>query len=367
LQATPRSDQNRPAAVLLVLLMCAALIPSHQLTPFALLTVVTALVLLRRCTLLSLPFLLVVLIVLWDGYVALPYISGHAQEIFGSIGDVQNAASANIANRVMGSPDHLVVVRVRLALTFVVWGLAALASLVQWRRRRVDRTTLALAWSPLLLVLAQPYGGEMLLRVFWFSMPGTALLLASAVLPGPRAVSTRLGIHPAASMPRRQWAVHVVQWSGLALLLTGLFGASFVARYGNERMDQFTAAELQGTRVMYEMAPPKGLIVAGAGSFPWKYDGYVDHKYLEVDHAWVPDDLAATAQLIAQRMRTYPYGAVFVITTSQREEVNMLGTLPARSLEGLAREVNKSPEFQSIYRNRDVQVWQACGAKGATC
>ena len=367
LRATPRQQQSRLAAVLVVLLLCAALVPSHQLTPFALLTVVTALVLLRRCTLVSLPFLILTFIVLWDGYVALPYISGHAHEIFGSIGDVQSAASANIANRVAGSTDHIVVIRVRLALTFLVWGLAALASLIQWRRRQVDRTALALAWSPLLLVLAQPYGGEMLLRVFWFTLPGTALLLASVVLPGPRLVRPRVGVRAAAAFSRRQWAVHTVRWSGLGLLLSGLFAASFVARYGNERMDNFTDAELQGTQAMYHLAPPHALIVAGAGSFPWKYRGYADHKYREVDRSWVPGDLAATTQLVAQRMRYYPHGAVLVITTSQREEVNMLGTLPAGSLEGLTRELNRSREFQTIYRNRDVQVWQACGAKGATC
>ena len=367
LRATPRQQQSRLAAVLVVLLLCAALVPSHQLTPFALLTVVTALVLLRRCTLVSLPFLILTFIVLWDGYVALPYISGHAHEIFGSIGDVQSAASANIANRVAGSTDHIVVIRVRLALTFLVWGLAALASLIQWRRRQVDRTALALAWSPLLLVLAQPYGGEMLLRVFWFTLPGTALLLASVVLPGPRLVRPRVGVRAAAAFSRRQWAVHTVRWSGLGLLLSGLFAASFVARYGNERMDNFTDAELQGTQAMYHLAPPHALIVAGAGSFPWKYRGYADHKYLEVDRSWIPGDLAATTQLVAHRMRYYPHGAVLVITMSQREEVNMLGTLPAGSLEELTLELNRSREFQTIYRNRDVQVWQACGAKGATC
>jgi hypothetical protein len=70
---------------------------------------------------------------------------------------------------------------------------------------------------------------------------------------------------------------------------------------------------------------------------------------------------------VAQQMRASPGGALFVLTTSQREEVNMLGTLPARSLEGIARVVNRSPEFESVYRNRDVQVWEACGATGATC
>jgi O-antigen/teichoic acid export membrane protein/glycosyltransferase involved in cell wall biosynthesis len=367
LLATPQPHQSRPAAVLLVLLLCAALVPSHQLTPFALLTVATALVLLRRCSLVSLPFLLLILIVLWDGYVALPYISGHAQAIFGSVGDVQSAASANIANRVVGSADHLAVIRVRLALTFLVWGLAAVASLIQWRRRRVDRTALALAWSPLLLVLAQPYGGEMLLRVFWFTLPGTALLLASVVLPAPRWVRPRVGVRAAATFSRRRWAAQTVRWSGLGLLLSGLLAASIVARYGNERMDNYTAAELQGSRAMYALAPPHALIVAGAGSFPWKFTGYIDHKYLEVDRSWVPGDLAATAHLVAQRMRAYPGGAVLVITTSQREEVNMLGTLPARSLEALTRAVDQSREFQTIYRNRDVQIWQACGAQEATC
>jgi hypothetical protein len=367
LSTTPTPDQGRPAALLLVLLLCATLVPSHQLTPFALLTVVTAFVLVRRCTLLSLPFLLLILIVLWDGYVALPYISGHAHAIFGSVGDVQSAASANIANRVAGSPEHLDVVRVRLLVTLLAWGLAAIASLVQWRRRRVDRTTLVLAWSPLLLVGAQPYGGEMLLRVFWFALPGTALLISSLVLPAPRTVGRRLGVRTAAPTSRRRWVAQTAWWGGFAVLLAALFAGSFVSRYGNERMDQFTRAELQGTRAMYAMTPPHALIVAGAGSFPWKYEAYADHKYLELSRSWVPGDLSATAHLVAERMRTYPDGAVLVITTSQRQEVNMLGILPSHSLGNLAQVLDTSREFRSIYRNPDVQVWQACGAKGATC
>jgi hypothetical protein len=118
---------------------------------------------------------------------------------------------------------------------------------------------------------------------------------------------------------------------------------------------------------MYAMTPRHALIVAGAGSFPWKYEGYANHKYLELSRSWVPGDLSATAHLVAERMRTYPDGAVLVITTSQREEVNMLGILPSHSLGNLAQVLDTSREFRSIYRNPDVQVWQACGAKGATC
>lgn len=360
-------DRGRPAAVLLVLLLCAALVPAHQLTPFALLLVVSALVLFRRCTLLFLPFILLTAIVVWDGYVALPYISGHAHELFGSVGDVKSAVNVNIASRVAGSPDHLVIVRVRLALTLVVWLLAGLVSLGHLRRRRRDVTLLVLAWSPLLLIPTQPYGGEMLLRVFWFSLPGVSLLLATAALPAPRLGRRTIGVHRPVAVPRRARALKTVRWSLLLVLTVGLLLTSFVARYGNERMDNFTQAEVDGTNALYRLARPNALIIAGSGSFPWRSEGYVEHKTGEVDRLWVPGDLPATADALGHKMRTAPFGAVLVITRSQMEAVDMLGLLPPGSLQQLAANLDKSSSFKAVYRNRDVDVWEACGSKGAPC
>jgi O-antigen/teichoic acid export membrane protein/glycosyltransferase involved in cell wall biosynthesis len=364
---TGHPDRGRPAAALLVLLLCAALVPAHQLTPFALLTVVSALVLFRQCTLLFLPFILLTAIVAWDGYVALPYISGHAQELFGSVGDVKSAADANIASRVAGSPDHLTIVHIRLAITLVVWFLAGLVSLWQLWRRRFDLTVLLLAWSPLLLIPTQPYGGEMLLRVFWFSLPGVSLLLATAALPAPRPERQTIGILRPVDVPRGARVLTSARWSLLTVLTVGLLITSFVARYGNERMDQFSQAEMDGTNALYRLVPPNALIIAGSGSFPWRSQGYVEHKVTEVNRMWTPGDLPATTLALLHRMRAEPNGAALVITRSQMEASDMLGLLPTGSLQQLTARLDDSPSFRAVYHNSDVYIWQACGSKDAPC
>jgi len=359
-------DSGRMAAIGVVLVLCAAIVACHQLTPFAALTVVTALVLVNRCRLRLLPVILLTMIVAWDGYVALPFISGHAGEIFGGIGDLGNVASANIANRVTGTAEHLIVVRVRLGLTFAVWALAALGAYLRHRRGETSRTLLAISAAPLLLLPIQPYGGEMLLRVYWFVLPGVALLAASVFLPGRRGDAPPV---PAASGGRSgvRRAGSALAWTGTALALVGLLSSNFIARHGNERMDYYPPAEVAGVKAMYALAPPGADIIAGAGSFPWRDQGYAEHRAVLLERIWVPGDQPRTAVVVAQLMKAAPAGAVLVITSSQEEATDMLGIFPAGSLRTFANYVDASRAFGRVYADSDVRVWQACGAEGSTC
>ena len=354
-------DSNRPAAVGVVLVLCAAIVACHQLTPFAALTVVTALVLLHRCRLTLLPVILLTMIVAWDGYVALPFISGHADELFGSIGDLSQLAGANVANRVTGTPDHVVIVRLRLVLTLVVWLLAALGAFLRHRRGESSRTLFAISLAPLLLLPAQPYGGEMLLRVYWFVLPGVVLLAASALIPAQREADATEAPSVARLLGQS------LAWAGTSLALAGLVASSFVARHGNERIDYYPPAEVAGVRAMYAMLPAGADIIAGSGSFPWRDQGYVKHKAVLLDRLWVNGQEARTATAVASAMRAAPGGAVLVITSSQQEAADMLGTFPIGALSSFANYVDDSREFERIYTNSDVRVWQACGGEGSTC
>ena len=363
LPATAPRDSNSPAAIGVVVVLCAAIVACHQLTPFAALTVVTALVLLHRCRLTLLPVILLTMVIAWDGYVALPFVSGHAEELFGSIGDLSQLAGANVANRVTGTPEHVVIVRLRLVLTLTVWLLAALGAYLRHRRGEGSRTLLAISLAPLLLLPAQPYGGEMLLRVYWFVLPGVVLLAASALVPAQRPTGTD-------EVPSEHQGVGVrtsLFWAGTTLALAGLAASSFIARHGNERIDYYPPAEVAGVKAMYAMTPSGADIIAGSGSFPWRDQGYVKHKAVLLERFWVPDQQAKTATAVASAMRAAPAGAVLVISSSQEEATDMLGIFPAGALRSFADYVDDSREFRRVYTNSDVRVWQACGGEGSTC
>ncbi|GAA3070592.1 hypothetical protein GCM10020000_63900 [Streptomyces olivoverticillatus] len=189
----PGEREVRPAgrgelAVLLALLVAlfTASVASHQLTPFVMLGVLTALVLARRCTAAGLPLLCAVMLAVWVGFLAEPYWSGHFNELFGGLGSLGGNVSSSVSGRIEGgSATHKMVLYVRVALA---GGTLALAGLGWWRRRRAgigDRSLLVLTSVPFLAFGMQSYGGEVALRVFLFALPGACVLAALALFPRP--------------------------------------------------------------------------------------------------------------------------------------------------------------------------------------
>ena len=169
--------------VAVVLAVFAASTVSHQLTPIAIVVCVGALVLVRRCTLRTLPVLLAVVLMAYISYGAVVYWSGHLDDMFGSFGKVGGTINHGAVDRVRGDEGHQVVVLLRLVLAVAVWGLAAVGAWRRMRRGDADLALLALAGAPFLLLGMQSYGGEIFLRVYAFALPFMAILLAALVVP----------------------------------------------------------------------------------------------------------------------------------------------------------------------------------------
>ena len=74
----------------------------------------------------------------------------------------------------MGSPGHLAIQGLRIALTVGLWLLAAIGVAQSWRAGRRDLRPYVLALVPFLMLPILNYGGEMLLRVTLFSLPFVA-------------------------------------------------------------------------------------------------------------------------------------------------------------------------------------------------
>ncbi|MEU1592501.1 lipopolysaccharide biosynthesis protein [Streptomyces sp. NPDC005708] len=251
--ARPGEAEVEPAgrgqrAVLLTVLigLYAASVPAHQLTPFMMLGVLAALVLVGRCELRGLPLLFAVLVAFWVCFMAEPYWSGHFDELFGGVGGLGSNVSTSVSGRIQGGdPTHKLVLytRVMLAgfvLAFACWG--------WWRRRAYkyrERSLLVLAFVPFLGFGMQSYGGEMALRVFMFAVPGAALLAGLALFP-------RTGVTAAERAEDRRHLAPV------AALLTGLLlmGGFLVARWGNEPFERVRAGEVAAMDYVYAHDDP---------------------------------------------------------------------------------------------------------------
>ena len=333
---------RRVGLLAVAIILFASIVPSHQLTPFATVASVVALVVFRRTTARGLYLLMLVLLVTWISFAAVSYLSGHIARLTSDVGNVSGNTTANVSERLTGSPDHLFVIRIRLVMTAGLWGLALLGLTRRLGRGHRDLTFAVLALAPFPLLGLQGYGGEMLLRVYLFSLPFVAFFVASLFYPSLTS--------------RSSWAT-----TGLATLVSlCVLGSFLFARYGNEKVNQFTEQELQVVDRLYKVAPKGALLVAGSVNVPWRSQGYNDYRYLTLTKVAADEgqNLPRLADLLTA-MRRPPDGCAFVILgRSQKTYTDLLGIWPPGTLSRLEQQIFNSPLFEQVYSSDDATIYR---------
>ena len=103
-------------------------------------------------------------------------------------GNAAPPSSATSTGYVIPPHSEKVIEECQKVLSLSMWGLALVGAWVRRRSKRTVLTLLILAFSPFLLLALVAYGNEGILRVYLFSLPWTAALVASAVAPAPSLV-----------------------------------------------------------------------------------------------------------------------------------------------------------------------------------
>lgn len=333
--AASRPAQRAALVVILVLIM-AAMASSHQLTPFATLAAVTVLVLFNRCTVRTLPLILGLLAATWIIFMATGYLRGHFEHISSPVGSLSSNIDANLSERFRGSPGHIFINYMRTGMSMFVWGLALLGGLRRLYNGHRDWAHLMVAVTPFPLLLLQAYGGELLLRIYLFSLPFMVFFGAALFFPSP-AVSYRL---------RSAVMLGVVS---MALLAGYLF-----ARYGNERMMYFTTEEVAAMRYLYDTAEPGSQFVAATNTVAWRFQGYQTYKYTHVPRESRTRDLEAVADVMADEKYPVSY---LILTRSQQAAGELYIGWPPGTWEAFEQALQDSPDFTLIYANEDASIY----------
>ncbi|MCX5534501.1 lipopolysaccharide biosynthesis protein [Streptomyces sp. NBC_00006] len=345
---------RRQRAVLLVVLIAlfAATVPAHQLTPFVMLGVLAVLVVVGRSELRGLPLLFGVIVVVWLGFLAEPYWSGHFNDLFGGIGGVGGNVTSSVSGRIQdGSSSHKLVLytRVLLAgsvLAFACWG--------WWRRRDWkyrERSLLVLAFVPFLGFGMQSYGGEMALRVFMFALPGVALLAGLALFP-------RTGVTAKERDKDR------ISLAPLAALMAGLvlMGGFLVARWGNEPFERIRPGEVAAMDYVYTHDDPTVRLLWMSNdtvenvtpSLPW---GARDMEKVQYVPTLAPVDPVLVGSLVKALKDAGP-NSYLMLNKSQvvylQMDVGYSKAWPTRLVENLDRR----EELKKVYVNADVTMYQ---------
>ncbi|MCU1548356.1 MAG: hypothetical protein JWO29_1307 [Arthrobacter sp.] len=337
----PRGD----AAVLVVVcsLILVALTASHQLSPFAVIPIMAALLLTGRLRLRFLPVLAVVLPVSWLLFAASTYVQGHFGQLFGSFGDIGANTVGALTERVSGSGEHRFVVYTRMAEVALVWVLAAVGAFTGYRRKVPWLTAAACGLAPLVLIPAQPYGGELLLRLYLFSLPFAVCL---AVLP---------------LLSDRTAGLSLRRALGLLLMGSVLATTTVVTRYGNDGMESFSDDEVEVVNRLYSTAPTGAVLIEAVRNTPWKFQHYADYDYRALV-AGEPSSAAATFTCEAANQMARASGAYLIVTDSQQEAVDLRGSASPGNLQDFIATCGTSPGWTKVFENAGGVIFHIEGA-----
>jgi hypothetical protein len=372
---------ERTILLLTLVLIFAVTTASHQLTPFLLLIAAAGFVVLGRCTVRGLPFIGGVIFAAWVSFMTVGYWAGHADDIFGGVGQLGSNLGSSVAGRIsQGSEQLAQVQQVRILLALLVAGLAGLGFLRRRARRVDDRVALVLFIGPFFSFGLQNYGGEIALRVFFFILPGAALLAAYLFFPEtadaddasgstggeaarpsrPRRVPLPGWARPSAWAPRPWPAIVAATACGLAIV-----GGFLVVRFGNEKFEQIRPGDVRAYDVMLNQGTGAVNVVwltgdapnaPGASAtpvMPWGYRDMERFSYAPVTAAANPADISR----IIAALRAQGPGGFFVTTRGHEAFLQLNYGIAANYGERVRTALDRAPQLRVIYENPDAAVY----------
>jgi hypothetical protein len=333
----PCGPRTRVALVVVLIALTAALAMTHQLSPIGLVLASSLLVVFGRCRLVLFPVVAGILTLGWISVAATPYWLGHLDTMFGGLGNVNAVVDNAVGERIRGSQAHLTVIHTRLYFTAGVWVCMALAVIGLMLRRRAPITLAALAAAPF-LTLVQNYGDEGVLRVFLFSSPFAALLVADLALTTRRRQAGRL-----------------------AVLVTCLaLGPLFVlTRFGNESYEQVRAPEVAAVRELYRIAPLGSTLVTPTTQVAWRFEHAADYKYERPrdPEGFLSGDPGAVHQLLPESSKDSP-GTYLLVTTGQEIYASEAQGAVPDWFSKVKPMLTPANGYRLLFRNPDARVYE---------
>lgn len=332
---TQTTARARALAVVLASVIFFAIVAAHQLTPYVALAGIGALSLLGLVRPRWLWALLAAIAVVY----LIPRYGLIARDFGGLFSGGNPLANASgRAGTYHGGAEALTAWIVR-GLAACMW-LAALAAVVR-QRRTLGRVAIlaALAFSPFVMLGIQNYGGEAIYRVYLFSCPWCALLIAEALTS--LRVPWRRGL--------------VIAATSVIALVAGLQGL-----YGPVSLRAFTPAELVASRWVFSHAPRHELIVLPDDDFPApegaNYESY-DLQFMpsdpQIGRAWLDegDMVGVERWIVGMGYRQ----ATLVVSRSMGAYVGYFGA--PRGYWRLVHALTINPGWSIVYHNADVTIY----------
>ncbi|RFU22388.1 hypothetical protein [Geodermatophilus marinus] len=337
------SRGDRWVGLVLLFVVFAAMTTAHQLSPYMVivaLVLVTALGAVRpRWTALGCIAIAVLYLMPRFDFI------NSAYGLLDSLRFWENAEG--VVSTTTGSAGQAFTSTVASALALGIWLSGAVAVVASWRAPGRVLVPAALAFAPFLVLFGQSYGGEAIYRVYLFSLPFTAFLIAQAVLRIP-------------------WRRLVAP--GLAVALTVVSLASIQGLHGTLAWSTFSDEEVQAMQWLYDNGEERRTLVIGAQNAPGRLTADYDAFGVPssggdpdlIEFAGLDGDLLDQGglPLVEEFMATQGQDPYLVLTRSMAEYAQYYGLLADGSLDRLREAATGAPGWTTLYENEDAVVLQ---------
>ena len=347
-------SRDCPTAGYVSLPIFATLVPTHQLTPVWTCAVAVAFGLfgLMRPRWLALMYL-----ALLATYV---YSRRNVIDQYGWLSGFNPFANSETVVNNPGSAGRVFTTTVEQCLAVSMWLLAAVCFLVFWRKIAARWAAVILAFSSMMLLFAQNYGGEAIFRVYLFSLPGCAVLLSAYVA---KALSLKAFWRRLAALATGWLVVVAFAIAGLQ----GYFGSWSYVTITRAQLDlsrQLLATNSSDTLVA--LPAPAGLptrvsadYVRHAEADPW-YDDQPD--VLEDAMRTGAPPLPETMEWLEADIRSTPHRRLFLVLPRQVWAYDeYTGYYKPGALQMLVKQLSSRPGWTTIPNNADTLVFVYSG------
>jgi DnaJ domain len=346
----------------LTLAIYGSLVVTHVLTAGIVLAIVLTLTASGQMRQRSLLLATTVMFFAWQIYGAADFFNFSNQRIADNILDIQDFFNLNIGSRLAGTPDHVVVGRLRMLMTLIAAGVAAICFLMRLTERH-DRRSLELMgrgadstlqtlgamrqrslmylWQPapfavfcfLALAIVAPlyvYGGEMLIRALLFSLPAFSLLVAGAF----------------------KWRTPVIAVVALMALVAPLH---MVARYGNEMYDYVSPKEVEGFNYVSSHGPAN--IYGGYPAGTFENTIQLDWRYGIQPGKNKPPDADGYLRPDRNRWRHDDWPIYVAVSRGDAAAARLFYNQP-QFIDKVKSEIERRCNFQVVFDNGDFTLYR---------
>ncbi|GGQ40423.1 hypothetical protein [Couchioplanes azureus] len=333
-----------PLSVGAALVLFAAIVVTHQLTPYWVMLATGLLIVTRRLR----PWWILLPMAALAGIWLLLNWEMASHFLFFSADPISNAKSNIPTVGVLGQQVTSLVMR-SLSVSYLM--LAGVCAVAGRSKHRPILAPCILAFSPILILGGQNYGGEAIFRVFLYSLLGCALLVATPLTEALQARLFRAG--------------------AVVILLAWLVGASAQGYFGGWSANLMTRQQVDFADDLLTNVPFPSYVTVAAPVWPERVNGrYAQFARFKRDY---DSPMIYSANLVGSNFDTEASYATFmkliagrtgghnylIISEQMRVYDWYFGILPPRALDNLEKRMRRDPRWTVVHDDHKVIVFRA--------